>query len=562
MERSGEYTYVVTLKNMSDLDDFYTEMESSNGTGNIPNRTVQCILKRPISRSTHYQLTDEEASKLKNDDRVLDVEEPYYNRGIVFKDMWDQPQTSSWDKEPEATANPVDRNWALKRCTDGQQTSNWGEAPGNPTAATGSVNTTSSGKNVDIVIVDRHIDHTHSEFSDGNGGSRVNLFNWYQYSGALGYETPANYTYNLTGGSHGTHVAGIAVGNTNGWARDANIYNISWYIDDVAGNATDYPDMANWSTMFFDYIRYWHEDKSINPTTGRKNPTIVNCSFGSVYPYKNWWLNNGSTDYVNLIQYRGYNNFVNGTSVQKKEYLEDRRLPVTGHDSVKGWYIPDLPARTTELDSDIELLISSGMIVVGGAGNESFSLDVESGSDYNNGIQGKYNSNGIALRTSRGSSPASTKDVICVGSVGVKVDEYKSYFSNFEERVDVWAPGSNIISSANNNAWATASGTSVACPQVSGLLGCLAEQWPNMKQADALQFLKETSRSQVGNNLPVGNSVTESPYEAFGDGNNRYVRYVYKRPQTGTVYPHDNHANRNENTSGVKYPRVRYTVTK
>jgi len=665
MKRSGGYRYVVTLKNKSDLDDFYSEMESSNGTENIPNRKVQCLLKRPLSRSTHYQLTDEEASKLKNDDRVLCVEEQ--NKAIKSKLCWDEPQNANWDKNPESIN---DKNWALKRCIDAEQTSNWGTD--GTSEITGSVNTTSSGKNVDIIIVDSHIDHTHSEFSDGNGGSRVIQENWFKEE----YRTivdpnkerniPDNYYYtNMTGADHGTHVAGIAAGNTQGWARDANIYNIGFDSSIITGDFTP----ADWRAMLYEFIQAFHETKLINPATGRKNPTIINASYslgiGPIYLYND--IPSVGTEMVVLFRHRGDMIPIGGDSDNRKETLEKRRVPVTGNDEDgKGNYIPDPSARSAEVENDIKDLIDMGVIIVAAASNDSFSMDVEGGDDYDNYIAYmKLNEAGIIYPypvywPNRGATPGAAEGVICVGSVGAKVAEYKSDFSNFEKRVDIWAPGSNIMSSVpssnykysrtgGSQPWPSSdfycewyyadppytpetfsgmyivwegqvvyasqadsgdteplpegdnrifigngfvyevgsvkgdhgddftvaysyevkryglgnlNGTSMASPQVAGLLACLAEQWPTMKQADALQFLKEGSKSQVGNNLPADKSVTQSPYEAFGDGNNRYVYYVYKRPQTGTVYPHPNHTNRNVNTSGIKYPRSRYRIVK
>ena len=663
MKRSGGYRYVVTLKNKSDLDDFYSEMESSNGTENIPNRKVQCLLKRPLSRSTHYQLTDEEASKLKNDDRVLCVEEQ--NKEMKSKLCWDEPQNANWDKNPESID---DKNWALKRCIDGQQTSNWGTD--GTSEITGSVNTTSSGRNVDIIIVDSHIDPNHSEFSDGNGGSRVIQENWFkeEYRSIVDptneHNIPNNYSYsNMTSAHHGTHVAGIAAGNTQGWARDANIYNIGFDSSIVSGDFT----FPVWSAMLYEFIQAFHETKEINPATGRKNPTIVNGSYtlqiGPIYLYN--FIPSVGTEMVESIRYRGSDINIMGNSDERKVMVEDRRVSVTGNDD-KGNYIPNPPARSAEVENDIKDLIDMGVIIVAAASNDSFSIDVEGGDDYDNFIAyKKRHENGIIYNyplyyPNRGATPGAAEGVICVGSVGTKVAEYKSSFSNFDKRVDIWAPGSNIMSSVppsnykysrtgGSQPWPSSdfycewyfadppftpqtfsgmyivwegqvvyasqaasgdtepvpegdnrifigngfvyevgsvkgdhsddftvaysyevkryglgnlNGTSMASPQVAGLLACLAEQWNTMKQADALQFLKEGSKSQVGNNLPAGNSVTESPYEAFGDGNNRYVHYVYKRPQTGTVYPHPNYANRNVNTSGIKYPRVRYTVIK
>ena len=57
--------YVVTLKKKDDLDGFYSDMESDG---------FKLQLKRPISRNTHYYMTDDEAATLRNDSRVLAVE--------------------------------------------------------------------------------------------------------------------------------------------------------------------------------------------------------------------------------------------------------------------------------------------------------------------------------------------------------------------------------------------------------------------------------------------------------------------------------------------------------
>ena len=58
--------YVVTLRNRQDIDSFYEDMESTEGTLYIPNRKVDIANIREISRNTHYYLTDEEANLLKS----------------------------------------------------------------------------------------------------------------------------------------------------------------------------------------------------------------------------------------------------------------------------------------------------------------------------------------------------------------------------------------------------------------------------------------------------------------------------------------------------------------
>ena len=57
--------YVVTLKKKDDLDGFYSDMESDG---------FKLQMKRPISRNTHYYMTDDQAVALRDDSRVLAVE--------------------------------------------------------------------------------------------------------------------------------------------------------------------------------------------------------------------------------------------------------------------------------------------------------------------------------------------------------------------------------------------------------------------------------------------------------------------------------------------------------
>ena len=100
----------------------------------------------------------------------------------------------------------------------------------------------------------------------------------------------------------------------------------------------------------------------------------------------------------------------------------------------------------------------------------------------------------------------------------------------------------------------------MASPQVAGLLACAAEQYPNMKQADAVQYVIEGAGiDQVAD---TSEGMVDDPYTDLGDSNNRYAAYVYKRPQSGTAFPHDNHGNRVPTSNGVKYPRVNSVVTK
>ncbi len=316
--------YIVTLKNFEDLESFYDDMETPGGTVYIPNRAVGLANRRPISRNTHYYLTESEAEQLRGDSRVLAVEQLPSARGIFPKPTW--TQTANYEKS--ATIDSNDKNWALYRCTEGAQTEGWA-TNGNATVLNRTVNATSSGRNVDVIIVDSHLKFDHPEFAvnpDGTGGSRAIQFNWWQYSANIGLATTGSYSYSSVADSHGTHVAGTAAGNTQGWARDANIYNIEFLTAYISG----LPGSTDFDLYVFDYIREFHRNKPINPVTGRKNPTVVNNSWGYNYNYGGdyYLTGNTSVNYIASITYRGGTTTLSGSDNNKKTQAQDNGVPV------------------------------------------------------------------------------------------------------------------------------------------------------------------------------------------------------------------------------------------
>merc|ERR1719436_1508127 len=65
-------------------------------------------------------------------------------------------------------------------------------------------------------------------------------------------------------------------------------------------------------------------------------------------------------------------------------------------------------------------------------------------------------------------SPAFVPSAITVGSTDST--DSRSYFSNYGTCVDIWAPGSSVLSASHSSdsGTSTKSGTSMACPHVSG----------------------------------------------------------------------------------------------
>jgi hypothetical protein len=543
-----EKVYVVTLKNFDDLDQFYDDMETPGGSLYIPNRKVSCDLRRSISRNTHYRLTKSEAESLRKDPRVLAVELLPSELGLEATPYW--TQTGVFEKS--STIDFSDKNWGLLRIIEGGQAAGWG-TNSQFTQRSATIKTTSSGKNVDVVIVDAHINPNHPEFatnSDGTGESRVNQLDWFQYSSAIGVSTTGTYDYTDISSNHGTHVAGTLAGNTQGWARDSRIFNMEFNYEGT--NFTG----GNWELVIFDYLRYWHKNKDINPQTGRRNPTIVNNSWG--YSYS---VNFQLAD-VFQVMYRSTVTTLAGLSnVIKKQALEENGVPVPFNT-----YLYRIPSRYTALDADVQDAINDGLIIVGSAGNSYWNCATDTSQDWDNFII----VSGQQIFHSRGSSPTAAANSICIGSIGTTSQEYKSNFSNYGARVDLYAPGSNIVSSVYDTTAAaefgitlendprsplykigSISGTSMSSPQVSGLLACLAEQLPNINQTVARQYI--LAASKTGQISSTGGAAGD--YTSLGTtSNNRYAYYAKDRPENGLSNPKYNFSVRQ--STGMLYPRV------
>ena len=549
--------YVVTVKKGTDINAFYDEMETAGGSSTIPDREVTCYDRRPISRNTGYDLEDSEVELLLNDDRVLGIDSQELLDSIEVRPSWTQTSTD-WDKG--SSVSSTNKNWGLYRCTRGSQVANWGS---NGTVdASDTITTTSSGKHVDVLIVDGHLDTGHPEFavnSDGTGGTRVQQFNWLSLTNEVTGGSNGTYPYrsgaslNNADDNHGMHVAATVAGNTQGWARDANIYYVSPYgsAEGISGD------------VLFEYILAWHKQKPVNPETGRVNPTIANNSWGST------WSNRLRSNITSLT-YRG---------------STDSTVPFSDAD-LDGYGLVDydatnvyISAYITSRVADIEDCIDAGIIFVGAAGNDSTKIDVEGGSDYNNyvsfGASDYYYHRGSYSTSAARSGIGGQRLGVCVGAASALTNESKASFTNCGPRVDIFSPGDNIISSVNDGTVTGGSvttvtdprnasyvlakydGTSMASPQVCGVLACLLEQYPSMNQSDIEDYLIQ--HQKLDQMTETSGGYTDNT-DLQGAGNN-YLFYYKERSESGVTIPRYTYNSRKATTDGVKYPRTNRMVT-
>jgi hypothetical protein len=610
-DHEGLQEYVINCISMDALQSLYDDIETEGGTITIPERAISVNKRRPLSKNTHYMLTSKEAKQLKYDPRIVNIQNANFIRSSIKMSAYSQ--TGTFSKTPPAsTITSAYKNWALLRCIEGVKRSDWGDDTGTYTKSS-TINIDPTGKDVDVIIIDGISpvpDHPEfAKYSNGTGGSRYVQYNWYQLN-AIVDNYPNNTSYYSYDDSaepnsklyknHGTHVTGIVAGNTNGWARDANIYQLSPYgfgeIDPL---------------IIWDYIRAFHSSKAINPTTGRKNPTICNCSYE--YVFSSEYLLNGGFGNPIFVRVRdvgiGETTLVDGLPEIVGRAMSQEELtrsgifntPYSNYNVVppeigSPYFV--LPYYDEGIASDVTQALNDGIIIVGAAGNQSFFIDNLNGTDYNNELyfgfvdeQTSFLNQTVSIPYHKGSAPSSVAGVISVGAISADSTEKIASYTNKGPRVDVFAPGDWIISSvanstgiATNGSTATDSrngsfyfgrnhGTSSAAAQVTGILTCLLEIFPSMNSTNALNLLNnyvsnyqipQDSNDIYYSDAPLSNTSPTYFSDRISNTNylmgakNKYLALRKQRPTTGEIYPPETYLLRPD--TGILYPRTNIRI--
>jgi hypothetical protein len=485
-----EKEYVVTLHKKEDLERFYDEMQLAN---------FHLVMKRPLSRNTHYLMTEEQAEQLRQDSRVWGVEAvdsfeialhtvnntPYSVSGSFWKD--------------NAPLSDTSLQWGHLHCAGNQtqrRKGTWG------TGGTGSVSDTveifNNGKFVDVVIVDDPASYDSKEwYSPSTNQSRFVQYQWFNElntivssmdddsqtlpTGTITYGTNA-----ATPEFHGIHVTGTACGQYYGWAKEANIYNLT--VTSPWPSGQQVPVL-----LIFDYLRAFHLNKPINPTTGMRNPTITNHSYGGIInmPGSNLQFSDLTRVVYQGVTYNAANPPAGGWNQTNVTNLFGVRFGLAQY-----------PAWSPSVSADVQDALEDGVVVIGAAGNANLFMAEVGDANWNNTITVA----GVGtLLYNRGSFPNSPDSgSIIVGALNNDINFTRADYSNFGPAIDVFSPGTAILSAFGNtglpdskygagNYWFPISGTSMASPQVTGIAACLASGKPRFTNADILGFLNSAS---------------------------------------------------------------------
>ena len=571
--------YAVITCDSCHLDSLYDDLETAGGNEYIPEREVVCAERKPNSKITLYELTEEEANNLQNDSRISYIDD-YDQSNAQDIHVLDYEQSSTkFDKGASQNAEHI--NWGLLRCTEGENRYAWG-ADGIPTQ-TGIATVTCSGRNVDVVIVDTAMDGDHPEFAvnaDGTGGSRFVRYNWFQHRSAVNSSHPANYDYDahLAAGTsdHSTHCAGTVAGNTQGWARDANIYNI-----DVFGVASGNVARID-GTDAFQYIKEFHENKPVNPVTGRRNPTIVNNSWSvQTERHRVTHVSAASTGRpMEQVEWRG-TTYDGPFTIDQLESYGIMQATDTGGQYGQGTVMAG--SQNVSMIVAAQEMIDAGVISCGSAGNQKYKIcKLSTEDDWDNNYKGDFLSSfsGTYVRGSQyyhrgqsvGAPPMDSypnpttfpqKSPILVGATNSAVVDAKRSFSNCGPRVDVFGPGTNIqsarhsaffITDPRNSSYGLAkqNGTSMSCPQITGLLACVLELYPRATPAEIRTYM-ETYWKQDQLLDTAGSYTDENSLQGAA---NLYAFHEPERDREGVLVPRIGEWFRP--TEGQLWPRKRY----
>ncbi|HEY5219585.1 MAG TPA: S8 family serine peptidase [Gemmatimonadaceae bacterium] len=161
----------------------------------------------------------------------------------------------------------------------------------------------------------------------------------------------------------------------------------------------------------------------------------------------------------------------------------------------------DYSPQKSVVDAAVAYADAHGVLMVHAAGNDG--KDVDLGRNFPTPF---YLTGGEA------------KNWIEVGASSWKGgDTLATSFSNYgKQRVDVFAPGEDILSTIPGNKYERDSGTSMASPVVTGLAALIMSYYPNLTAADVKRIIMQSSTSYAAQMVAKPGSEPGAPLVPFG----------------------------------------------
>lgn len=535
--------YIVTVKKDINWRTVHNELivdtsaNDSVDSNIIPDRNCEVAQERANNpRNTHYTLSESEAINLRKDSRILAVQ---------ALDLIPEPKPRAFQNgnfnRSSSSAGSQD-NWGLLRHINQLNTFNNSTAdPG------GTYDYVLDGTGVDQVIVDTGIQVGHPEWEDANGVSRLKQVNWPTISGEV-FTQPANF-YTDTNG-HGTHCIGTMAGKTFGWCKNSDIYNITLYAN--SGNN------ISWSNTI-DALIGWHNKKNdVNDAAYTGKPTVVNMSFGYV-----WYINTGVTPNTIAFSDGGTEYNITGGRYRGVAHTDTTYANLQNRGLIgeaQGGSVYGYPYKIASQDADVETLVNNGIHVCCAAGNDSMKMDIPGGVDYDNYLSIAVGASTYYVYYHRGGTPSLVEGGSTLSGPNVTDDnpagdlnegfmvgalensdvfyevsyrDKKTTFSQSGPGVNIYTAGRYIISAQPNNQGssyfadsnykqAKYSGTSMAAPQMCGMIGCLLQAQPSWTPGQVKTYFESNA---VANLNDTGNTDDYTQNTTIHGGPNRVAYF-------------------------------------
>lgn len=278
-----------------------------------------------------------------------------------------------------------------------------------------------------------------------------------------GHYNAVNGTSYIKAGDHGTHVAGtIAAVNNNGRG-----------VASVAGGdkAKGLPGVKLMSCQIF-------QDNGDGTTTGAGGAAAIKwgADHGAVISQNSWGYT-FDADGNGQLEGQELTNALNARISGSDKAAVDYFIKYAGCDN-SGNQLPNSPMK--------------GGVVIFAAGNDAIAMG----------------------------APAEYEQVVAVGAVAS--NGTKSSFTNYGEWVDICAPGTTIMSTLPDNKYGVMSGTSMACPHVSGVAALIVSYFGGPGFTNEMlkeKLLNSANTSAVSQTYRIGGLV--DTYGAFVYGNDK-----------------------------------------
>lgn len=294
---------------------------------------------------------------------------------------------------------------------------------------------------------------------------------------------------------------------------------IEKYAEDLenSGNFDYIEYSAEWKCCFIpndQYYNYqWHLDSisvplAWNLTMGNPNVKLAIIDTGVDAGHNDLGYGNDSYSHVNITEGYNYTNdsiyttpvFNHGTIVAGIAGAKTNNgfciAGISGGNQSAG--ISIIPYcmgnaadfNTTHIGDAIVDAVDKGAKVINISMHSTASYSTDSAIEYAYG-------HGVTIVCSAGNKnssigyPASHTHTIAVGSI--QQNNARAYNSNYGEGLDIVAPGVGILSTALNNTYTVASGTSFAAPLVSGAIALMLSISPDLSPYDIRYILHNTA---------------------------------------------------------------------